>query len=251
MYREDELWQRYHRSAEPRARDTLAQRYLGLVHHVARQLLPRLADSVELDDLVSAGSIGLLQAMSAFDPSRGLAFSTFAVQRIRGAMIDELRSRDWAPRSVRARARQMAGAVRDLEGELGREPTARETAMRLGIDLPTYWRWTQDTDGASLVSLDQAPAGEPGAVSTMELVADRTAAQVEDDLDREEELAMMRENLLAMPERERMVLTLSYYEELTLREIAEVLGVTESRVSQIRTQAVRKLRGRMELAGAA
>ena len=251
MYQEEELWQRYHHSADPAARDALVARYLGLVHHVARQVLPRLVDTVELDDLISAGSIGLLQAMTSFDFSRGLAFSTFAVQRIRGAMIDELRSRDWAPRSVRARARQMAAAVRELGSELGREPTARETAMRLGVDLPTYWRWKQDTDNTAVVSLDQAPAGETGAATTLELVADRTAVAADDDLDREEELAMMRENLLAMPERERMVLTLSYYEELTLREIAEVLGVTESRVSQIRTQAVRKLRGRMELAGAA
>ncbi len=251
MYQEQELWQRYHHFADPAARDALVARYLGLVHHVARQVLPRLADTVELDDLVGAGSIGLLQAMTSFDPSRGLAFSTFAVQRIRGAMIDELRSRDWAPRSVRARARQMAAAERELGSELGREPTARETAMRLGVDLPTYWRWKQDTDNTALVSLDQGPAGEPGAATPLELVADRTAVAADDDLDREEELAMMRASLLAMPERERMVLTLSYYEELTLREIAEVLGVTESRVSQIRTQAVRKLRGRMELAGAA
>jgi len=214
-------------------------------------VLPGLADTVELEDLVSAGSIGLLQAMTSFEPSRGLAFSTFAVQRIRGAMIDELRSRDWAPRSVRARARQMAAAVHGLEVELGREPTARETAMRLGVDLATYWRWTQDTDSTAMVSLDQAAAREPGVTSMLELVADQTAGTVDANLDREEELAMMRQTLLAMPERERMVLTLSFYEQLTLREIARVFGVTESRVSQIRTQAVRKLRGKMELAGAA
>jgi RNA polymerase sigma factor (sigma-70 family) len=146
----DALWQRYRGTGDPAARTQLLDRYLGLVHHVARQVAARVSDVVEVDDLVSAGTLGLVQALESFDLSRGLAFSTFAMRRIRGSILDELRSRDWVPRSVRAKGRQLATAVAQLESKLGRSPEPQEVAGVLSLDLETYWRWRdrdQDEDG--------------------------------------------------------------------------------------------------------
>lgn len=239
-------WRRYRSSGDPAARAQLLDRYLGLVHHVARQVAGRVSDVVELDDLVSAGTLGLVQALDSFDLSRGLAFSTFAVRRIRGAMLDELRARDWVPRSVRARGRRMATAVSALESRLGRAPEPVEVARVLSLDLETYWRWSEEIGGASLVSLDTGlPAGEPMAAALGDVLADGRAALPGAALADEETQAHLRAAISALPQREGTVLALYYYEELNLRQIAQVLRVTESRVSQIRTVALKRLRQRL------
>ena len=242
----DILWQRYRSNGDLDAREQLLAKYLGLVHHIARQMVRRVADCVELDDLVSAGSMGLVQALESFDLSRGLAFSTYAVRRIRGAILDDLRARDWVPRSVRAKGRQMANALSSLEHKLGRAPLPEEVATALEIDVTTYWQWREEVDGAVLVSFDGAvnvDASEP--LPLEETLADHSAQTVEDDMDRQEDAAMLRTAIAALPPKERTVLALYYFEELNLRQIAEVLHVTESRVSQIRTQALKRLRQRL------
>jgi len=242
----DALWQRYRGTGDPEARSQLLDRYLGLVHHVARQVAVRVSDVVELDDLVSAGTLGLVQALEAFDLSRGLAFSTYAMRRIRGAILDELRSRDWVPRSVRSKGRQLAAAVAQLESRLGRAPEPGEVAGALAIDLPTYWRWREEVDGAVLVSLDGGVSldqAEP--VSLGETMADHNAETPGAAVEEQETIAGLRLAIGMLPPRERTVLALYYYEELNLRQIAEVLHVTESRVSQIRTQALKRLRQRL------
>jgi RNA polymerase sigma factor for flagellar operon FliA len=242
----DALWQRYRATGDPAARTQLLDRYLGLVHHVARQVAARVSDVVEVDDLVSAGTLGLVQSLESFDLSRGLAFSTYAMRRIRGSILDELRSRDWVPRSVRAKGRQMAAVVSQLEGALGRSPEPKEVASALSLDLETYWRWREEVDGAVLVSLDGSMSVDHAeAASLEETLQDVSAAVPGEALGHEETVATLRHAIGMLPPKERTVLALYYYEELNLRQIAEVLHVTESRVSQIRTQALKRLRQRL------
>jgi len=246
----DALWLRYRGTGDPAARSQLLDRYLGLVHHVARQVAARVSDMVEVDDLVSAGTLGLVQALESFDLSRGLAFSTFAMRRIRGSILDELRSRDWVPRSVRSKGRQLATAVAQLEGRLGRAPEPQEVATVLSLDLETYWRWREEVDGAVLVSLDGSVTLEQAEANSLEeTLRDPNAPVPGEQLAQEETVAGLKLAIGMLPPKERTVLALYYYEELNLRQIAEVLHVTESRVSQIRTQALKRLRQRMAPAG--
>jgi RNA polymerase sigma factor for flagellar operon FliA len=238
----DALWQRYRATGDPEARTQLLDRYVRLVYHVARRIGAR-TPFVETDELASAGSLGLVRALESFDLSRGLAFSTYAVSRIRGAILDELRSRDWTPRSVRAKARRMAEITGMLEQKLDRAPEPREIAAALGIDLPTYWDWRGAVDGNVVVSLDGSNSSPQGHwLRLEEVLTDATAPLPGDALVELQQVAGVREAMGRLPEKERTVLALYYYEELTLLEIAEILHVTESRISQIRSQALRRLR---------
>jgi RNA polymerase sigma factor FliA len=240
----DALWARYRSSGDPAARAQLLDRYLGLVHHVAREIGAR-TPAVELDELVSAGTLGLVRALDSFDLSRGLAFSTYAVRRIRGSILDELRSRDWTPRSVRAKGRKLQAAVSVLQGRLGRAPEPKEVAAALDIDLETYWQWRNAVDGNVLVSLDGVTSPGNGTLTLEETLEDDDAPTPGRELDEEDQVRQLRAAIGRLPERERTVLALYYYEELNLRQIAEMLHVTESRVSQIRTQALRRMRERL------
>ncbi len=216
--------------------------HLTLVHHVARQLQRKLTRELEHDELVSAGTLGLLSAMSAFQPSRGLAFSTFAVPRIRGAILDELRRLDHVPRSVRRKTRDINTARNKLAAEFGRQPSDGEVAQTLGVDLSTLWKWEADVDGAYQVPLngpDKDRSEDQRA--PIELLANGETA-VDDVLGREQEVQLVREAILGLKSQERTVLALYYFEELKLHEIAKILELTESRVSQIRSKALSKLR---------
>ena len=206
---------------------SLWQRYVPLVRHEALRLQVRLPASVELDDLLQAGGIGLLNAVDRYDALQGTAFTTYAVQRIRGAMLDELRSRDWVPRSVRRNAREVAHAMGQLEQELGRNATETEVAERLGIAVEEYRQMLLDTNNSQLFSYDEWRE-EHG--DSIELVTDEH--QQENPLHH-----LMEGNLL--------VLTLYYQEELNLKEIGAVLEVGESRVSQLHSQAIKRLRTKL------
>ena len=239
-------WDRYQLEGDLQARAQLLDQYLGLVRHIALKILRGLAGDVELDDLIGAGTLGLVIALESFDSERGLAFSTFATPRIRGAILDELRSRDWVPRSVRSRRRKVQTAVHQLEGHLGETPDSPVVAATLGIDLDTYWRWQHAIDGAGLISFDAAVFPEDGeSTSLEELVADPAAIEPTEDLARQDEIAGMKEAITELPAKERTVLALYYYEELTLKGIAEILHLTESRICQIRAQAIRRLRSKL------
>ena len=226
--------------------DQLASRHLNLVYHIAHQIARRAGDQVEFDDLVSAGSIGLMTALKAFDPKRGLAFSTFAVPRIRGAILDELRRQDDATRSVRRKRRTLSAAREHLSQTLGRAPVAKETASFLGVDAGMLFRWEADAEIGTIVELDR-PVSDAGAraQSLADLLVGQDSDDIEARVNREQELAILRRALVKLKEQERVVLSLYYYEELTLNEIANVLGVTESRVSQVRTKALLTLRKAM------
>ena len=232
-----------HAAGDVDARDALLCQHLSLVHHVARQLARGLATDANLDELVSAGTMGLLAALESFDLERGLAFSTFAVPRIRGAILDELRRQDHVPRSVRRKTRSIAAARDAVGGMVGRAPDATEVARALGIDTETLWHWRADVEGAVHVSLDGNATDRDGVnVSPAEFLGNGEELTI-DRLTREEDVALLREALLGLKDQERTVLSLYYFEELKAREIAEVMGVSESRVSQIRSRALSQLRG--------
>ncbi|MES2305382.1 MAG: FliA/WhiG family RNA polymerase sigma factor [Gemmatimonadota bacterium] len=246
------LWQRYRKHGDADARAELLTQHLGLVHHTARQIAARVGDALAYEDMVGAGTLGLVQALEAFDPERGFAFATFATQRIRGSILDELRAADWRPRSVRTKGRQVSTATTALERKLGRRPRPEEVAHELQIDLATYWRWRNDAETGVTVALDTAPAGgEGGRPSLAELLADDNSPAPDAGIARDERRTLVREAIASLPEQQRTVLALYYYEELTLRQIAEVLHVTESRISQVRTAALRTLREYMTAEAAA
>ena len=235
------LWAAY-AAGDVDARDALLRENLSLVHHVARQLARGLAADADVDELVSAGTMGLMSALESFDVGRGLAFSTFAVPRIRGAILDELRRQDHVPRSVRRKTRSIAAAREALTRTLGRAPALSELAAALGVDAETLWRWQADVEGAVQVPLDRSTADHAGASVTPADVLGNGEELTDERLSREEEVALLREALLGLKDQERTVLSLYYFEELKAREIAEVLGVSESRISQIRSKALAQLR---------
>ncbi len=235
------LWSAY-AAGDLSARDTLLRENLSLVHHVARQLARGLTTEVDLEELVSAGTMGLMSALEAFDTSRGLAFSTFAVPRIRGAILDELRRQDHVPRSVRRKTRSIATVRETLTRRLGRPPEVHEIAAVLQVDMATLWRWMSDIEGAVHVPLDRRTTERDESVpSPVEFLAgDEEGA--DERLAREEDVARLREAMLELKDQERTVLSLYYFEELKAREIADIMGVSESRISQIRSKALSQLR---------
>jgi RNA polymerase sigma factor for flagellar operon FliA len=241
--RTDALWARYRTAGDPEARSQLLVRHLGLVHHVAREVSRRIP-SVELGELVSAGALGLMKALDSFDLSRGLAFSTYAVLRIRGAILDDLRSRDSTPRSVRIKRRRIDAVAAALEGHLGRAPNPTELAERLGIDLTTFWKWR---DAVGTFTETETPHPAPGRRFSRDAEnhADPSVTLPTQRLVESEHVAHLRKLIADLPEQQRRVLALYYYEELNLRQVGEVLHVSESRVSQIRSQALRRLRSEL------
>jgi RNA polymerase sigma factor FliA len=240
------LWEEFTKNKSASARDRLLNDHLGLVHHVARQLSKTLAADVDFDELVSCGVIGLMNALEAFDTTRGLAFSTFAAPRIRGAILDELRRQDHVPRSIRKKSRDIGGAREALTREHGRTPEDKEIAAHLGVDLDTLWRWKADVEGIFHMPLDVSTSPtEKSAPTPGELLSGEGDDSIEDELNLEEEVHVLRDAIMELKEQERVVLSLYYFEELKLHEIATILELTESRISQIRSKALQKLRGVM------
>lgn len=224
-------------------KNSLWQRYVPLVRHEALRLQVRLPASVELDDLLQAGGIGLLNAVERYDALQGTAFTTYAVQRIRGAMLDELRSRDWAPRSVRRNAREVASAMQKVEQRLGRPATEQEVAQNLDIDLAEYRQILLDTNNSQLFSYDEWREEHGESVEPL-LEGHEDANPLQHLLEGNLRQRVI-EAIEALPEREKLVLTLYYQEELNLKEIGAVLEVGESRVSQLHSQAIKRLRARL------
>jgi RNA polymerase sigma factor for flagellar operon FliA len=231
-----------HRTAD---RQALLVSHVGLVHHVARQLARRLSTEAQLDELVSAGSLGLIQAVDSFDPKRGLAFSTYAVPRIRGAILDELRRLDHVSRGVRRRARDVSQARSTLSTALGREPTEAELSRRMRVSATQLRQWELELQGASLASLDQPVRSDHPGATLGDAITDDRVDSIDEMLTQEQELALVRRAIGALKDQERAVLALSFFEELKLQEIATVLGLSVCRISQIRTAALGRLRIRL------
>ena len=245
-----ELWQEYRENRDKTVRDRLILTYAPLVKYVAGRLGSSLPAHVDEGDLVSYGLLGLIGAIERYDPDRDIKFETYAIARIRGAIIDELRALDWVPRSVRSRARQIERAIGELEAKLGRAPTDEEIAAKVGVTVDELDSSLTDISRSSIAALDElwSVSGDGDQVSLLDTLEDDTIAQPAEVLDETETREALADAIARLPEREKLVVTLYYYEELTLREIGEVLGVTESRVSQLHTKAILRLKSR--LAGA-
>ncbi|WGI25569.1 RNA polymerase sigma factor FliA [Halomonas alkaliantarctica] len=217
----------------------LLTQYMPLVRRQALTLQVRLPASIELDDLIQAGMVGLLEALGRFDATQGATFATFASQRIRGAMMDELRTRDWLPRSVRRSARAVDSAVRQLEQQLGRAPEENEIALHLEMPLSEYQQLLNDTNSGQLLPFEELVADGSEPVSN-----ELGTSPFEQLLDGQQRQTLI-DAIEALPEREKLLMALYYQEELNLKEVGAVLGVTESRVSQLHSQAVSRLRARL------
>jgi RNA polymerase sigma factor for flagellar operon FliA len=243
------LWLEYRRSKDKGIRDRLILTYAPLVKYVAGRVGSGLPAHVDEEDLVSYGLLGLMGAIDRFDPSRDIKFETFAIARIKGAIIDELRSLDWVPRSVRSRARDIERAMADLERQLHRAPTDEEIADKLGISEEELDDSLTDISRSSIAALDElwTISGSSGGdqVALIDTIEDSSGPDPQGALAQTELREALGEAIARLPEREKLVVTLYYYEELTLREIGEVLGVTESRVSQLHTKAILRLKARL------
>ncbi len=243
-YTIDSAWDAWHASQEVTAREWLVVHYASLVKFVAGRLAAGLPKTVDTGDLVSAGVFGLMNAIDKFDPSQGFKFETYAVPRIRGAILDGLRALDWVPRSVRSRSRSVQDAIAQLEHELGRTPTDEEIASELQISVEELEKWLTDIAAGAVGPLDHVAMDNAPAEADAHLQPGR--AMEEGEL-----RDAMRTEISRLPEREQAILILYYEDGLTKSEIGDALGVTESRVSQIHTKAVLQLRSRLAAAGMA
>jgi RNA polymerase sigma factor FliA len=242
------LWHAYKRTGERAMRDRLILTYAPLVKYVAGRLGSGLPAHVDEGDLVSYGLLGLIGAIERFDPDRDIKFETYAMSRIRGSIIDELRSLDWVPRSVRARARNIERAIGQLEAKLMRAPTDAEIADRLGLSEEELDESLLEISRTSIAALDELwtgsnTGGDP--VALIDTLEDTQSPEPQEAMAHTELREALADAIARLPEREKLVITLYYYEELTLREIGEVLGVTESRVSQLHTKAILRLKARL------
>jgi RNA polymerase sigma factor FliA len=243
------LWRSYRsRPGDKALRDRLILTYAPLVKYVAGRLGSGLPAHVDEEDLVSYGLLGLIGAIERYDPERDVKFETYAITRIKGAIIDELRSLDWVPRSVRARAREIERAIAALEAKLHRPPSDEEIAGQVGITVEELEDSLTDISRSSIAALDELwTVGGSGCdqVALIDTIEDADAPAPDSALAATELKEALGEAITRLPEREKLVVTLYYYEELTLREIGEVLGVTESRVSQLHTKAILRLKARL------
>lgn len=226
-----------------RDKEKLIQEYLPLVNYVVGRLPVSSLPQVSRDDLISSGVIGLLKALKSFDPTRGVKFKTYAIPRIRGAIMDELRRLDWIPRSLRRKANLLEKTYVSLEEELGRVPTDREISQKLQIEEKELRRLYAHTNQFSLISLDSK--SDKDSRTLMEKTPSTKSEDPLEALKKRDMMKKLKEVLQQLPKRERMVIIFYYYEELTLKEIGRILGISESRVCQIHGKVILKLRSKL------
>ena len=244
---EDELWRRFVKTKDHEIRDYFVIKYAPLVKYVAGKVSMGMPQNIEFDDLVSYGIFGLIDAINKFDPNRGIMFKTYAMTRIRGAIFDELRSIDWVPRSIRQKAKQIEQVISDLENKLGRTVEDEEVANELGVTNEEFQSLLNKLSGTSILSLNDIcylgdDSDELSILETLEAPEDMKPDIL---IEKEEIRDYIVDAIKRLPDKEKKVIVLYYYEDLTLKEIGKVLEVTESRVSQLHTKAIMRLRGRL------
>jgi RNA polymerase sigma factor for flagellar operon FliA len=239
----DELWREYLTTDDPALREQLILQYAPLVKYVVGRMAVASSSILDMEDLLGFGTLGLIDAVSRFDPTRGVKFETYALQRIRGSIIDSFRKLDIVPRSARRRAREIEGAQAQLQQSLGREPDDDEVASHLGLSRDGLSRAMMEASCA-ILSMERPLAMLDGddSLTLADTIEDENAVVPQAEIERHEEREALVSALGLLNERDRLVISLYYYEELTLREISEVLGVTESRVCQLHARAITRLR---------
>jgi RNA polymerase sigma factor for flagellar operon FliA len=244
---ENDLWKDYVKTKNSDIRDFLIKKYAPLVKYVAGKVAVGMPHNVEFDDLVSYGTFGLLDAIEKFDPGKEVKFKTYAMTRVRGAIFDELRTIDWIPRSIRQKAKEVEKLIVELENKLGRTVEDEEIAKELDLSLEDFHMLVSKISGTSLVSLNDVWHGNDDSdeLSFLETIESPSNMNPDVMVEREEIKNMIIESIKKLPDKEKKVIVLYYYEDLTLKEIGEVLEVTESRVSQLHTKAIMRLRGRL------
>ncbi len=237
------LWKQYTKSHDPTVKEQIIMQYANLVKFVAGRMMISLPPSVEIDDLESAGIMGLIDAVDRFDPKYGVKFESYAIPRIKGSMLDELRKLDWVPRSIRSKTRELEKVIHKIEGEKGGPATDEEISRRLIISLEDYFNLLKEVSAVSLMSLDGIIYNEEGGKGELhEVIEDKEEEEPDESLHREELKELIIGSIDDLLETERLVIALYYYEELTLKEIGQVLQLSESRISQIHTKTILSLR---------
>jgi RNA polymerase sigma factor for flagellar operon FliA len=244
---EDELWQRYRHARDPAIREFFIKQYAPLVKYVAGKVAMGMPHNVEFDDLVGFGVFGLIDAIDKYDPEKNVKFKTYAVTRIRGAIFDELRQIDWVPRSVRQKTREIEATVSSLEAQLGRTASDQEIAGALGMDEAEYLKTIQKISGTSILSLNDVyfSGDENDKVSIGDSIESPSSLNPDVMVEKDEIRRVIVEAISELPDKEKKILVLYYYEDLTLKDIGRVLEVTESRVSQLHTKAITHLRSKL------
>lgn len=238
--KKNQLWEEYTKTRSDKLREEIIIEYVPLVKLVAGRLNMYLGYTVEYDDLVSYGVFGLIDAIDKFDPGKGIKFETYASLRIRGSILDQIRKMDWIPRSVRQKQKQIETAIANLEKEKGTNLKDQDIAAELGISLDEYRSWEGLTNVSNIASLDEFM--EQGTEGTVKEFRNVTYLEPEEAVDRDEIKKMLMEALELLTEKEKKVVLLYYYEELTLKEVASVLEVSESRISQLHSKALEKMK---------
>ena len=244
----EKVWQEYLETRSKTAKDKLLVEYAPVVKYTAQRMAINLPKSVEVNDLISSGVMGLIKAVEAFDPTREVKFETFATHKIRGAILDELRALDWVPRSVRQKSRALQKAYSKLENDLGRMPYDDEVAAELNVSIQEFEDMLSDVTPTTILSLEESrddQSGESKQLKIMDVIEDPQGTNPLKELGFEETKRILKESITSLPEKEKLVIALYHYEELTLKEIGEVLNISESRVSQIHSKAIIKLRSRL------
>ncbi|MDR1588375.1 MAG: RNA polymerase sigma factor WhiG [Treponema sp.] len=244
---EEELWLRYRKNRDPKIRETFIKQYAPLVKYVAGKVAVGMPHNVEFDDLVECGVFGLMDAIEKYDPDKNVKFKTYAVTRIRGAIFDELRQIDWVPRSVRQKTREIETVISGLEAQLGRTATDQEIAAALGMNEAEYLKTVQKISGTSILSLNDVwfSGDENDKVSIGDSIESPSSLNPDVMAEKDEIRRVIVEAINELPEKEKKILILYYYEDLTLKDIGRVLEVTESRVSQLHTKAILRLRAKL------
>jgi len=237
----------YRSTVDPKVKDEIIIEYAPLVKYIAQKIASRLPSNIELDDLISCGVIGLMDAIQKFDPSRDNKFKTYAEFRVRGAILDELRAQDWVPRSVREKSKMVEKAYAKLESEFGRPATDEEMCKELNCTQDEFHDLLNKAKSVSLLNIDDSASFNRGDKKLMAgLMEDSRSNNPFSAVSYKNSRDKIKEGIMALPEKQRLVLSLYYYEDLNLKEIGQVLDVTESRVSQLHTQAIMKLRGKLK-----
>jgi len=237
----------YRSTVDPKVKDEIIIEYAPLIKYIAQKIAARLPANIELDDLISCGVIGLMDAIEKFDPSRDNKFKTYAEFRIRGAILDELRAQDWVPRSIREKAKLIERTYNKLEATLGRPASDEEMCQELNLSQEEYYDLVNKAKSISLLNIDDSATFNRGDRKLMAgLMEDSKTANPFTAVSYKNAREKIKEGIASLPEKQRLVLSLYYYEDLNLKEIGQVLDVTESRVSQLHTQAIMRLRGKLK-----